>query len=200
MRSKNPELMNDIKQFINDYYETNHRTPTVREIAAKMGVAPSCVQRYLVEMNERGMVSYVNGRLSTDRIDKLNTQTNSTPVVGTIPCGTPLLEEEYIEDYLPLPVSIFGSDDLYILRASGNSMIGVGIDDGDLVVIKKQNHAQPGDIVVALDEYNQNTLKTLSYDVCRHCYYLRPENSSYRSIYVKELVIQGVAQHVIKRL
>ncbi len=200
MRNKNPELMNKIRQYIDDNFEATHRTPTVREIAAETGVVPSCVQRYLVEMDKRGMVSYVNGRLSTDKIDKLNLGTNNTPVIGTVPCGVPLLTEAYIEKYLPLPVSIFGSDDLYILHASGDSMKDAGINDGDLVVIKKQNHADIGEIVVALDEENQNTLKTLCYDAYKGCYYLHPENDLYNDIYVKELVIQGVAQHVIRKL
>ena len=72
MRHKNTELMIRIKDFIESCFEENHRMPTVREIAAEMKVAPSCVHRYLVEMDERDMISYSNGRMSTEKIDKIS--------------------------------------------------------------------------------------------------------------------------------
>lgn len=200
MRSKNTDLMFKIKAFIESCFDDNHRMPTVREIAKEMGISPSCVHRYLIEMAEREIISYSKGRMSTDKIDKMNLQTNNTPIVGHIPCGTPNEQEAYIEDYIPLPVSIFGYDDLYILHASGNSMIGVGIEDGDFVVIKKQNYADVGNVVVALDEDSRNTLKTLCFDKDKKRYYLHPENEKYDNIYVEKLVIQGVAQHVIKKI
>ena len=105
-----------------------------------------------------------------------------------------------VEDYMQLPVSIFGTGNLYILHADGDSMIDVGINDGDLVVIKEQDYANVGQIVVALDDNNCNTLKTLAYDNKKKCYYLHPENENYDDIYVKGLSIQGVAQHIIKKL
>ena len=79
-------------------------------------------------------------------------------------------------------------------------MIDAGISNGDLVVIKRQNHANIGDIVVALDDEKGNTLKTLCYNEKMKRYYLHPENNRYDDIYVKHLVIQGIASHVIKQL
>ena len=200
MRSKNKELMAEIKLFIEISFEDTHRMPTVREIAKEMHISPSCVHRYLVEMDERNIISYSNGRMSTDKIDKMNLQMNNAALVGSIPCGSPDEREAYVEDYMPLPVSIFGSGDLYILHADGDSMTNAGIDDGDLVVIRKQNYANVGDIVVALDDENQNTLKTLCFDEDERRYYLHPENEKYDDIYVNGFIVQGVAQHVIKKL
>ncbi len=200
MRSKNPELMKRIKLFIEDCFEENHRMPTLREIAKEMSISLSCVQRYLVEMAERELISYSNGRMSTEKIDKMNLATNNAALVGSIPCGSPDEREAYVEDYMPLPVSIFGSGDLYILRADGDSMIDAGIEHGDLVVVKEQNYAEIGDIVVALVENSCNTLKRLEYDDERQSYYLHPENDNYEDIYVDNLSIQGVAKHVIKQL
>lgn len=200
MRSKNTELMDRIKLFIEDCFEENHRMPTVREIAKEMSIAPSCAHRYLVEMAGRELISYSKGRMSTEKIDKMKLATNNAALVGSIPCGSPDEREAYVEDYMPLPVSIFGSGNLYILRASGDSMIDAGIDDGDLVVIKEQNTAKIGDIVAALVDNSCNTLKRLEYDDDRQRYYLHPENDSYEDIYVDDLSIQGVAKHVIKRL
>ena len=132
-------------------------------------------------------------------LDPLNTKHSQAAIVGSIPCGSPQYEEEHIEAYVSLPESIFGSGEFYILRASGNSMIEAGIDDGDLVVIKKQKTANEGDIVVALVD-NQNTLKRYYIDRKKRCVRLHPENSSMKDIYVKECIIQGVAHHVIKAL
>ena len=73
----------------------------------------------------------------------------------------PQLEEEYIEEYVSLPVSLFGEGEFFILRASGDSMIGAGINSGDMIVIRKQNTASDGDIVVALVD-NESTLKRFS--------------------------------------
>lgn len=200
MRSKNKDLMEKIKLFIESCFNENYRMPTVREIGKAMGISPSCVHRYLVEMNERNIISYSNGKMSTERIESMKLHTNNAALIGSIPCGTPDIREAFIEDYLPLPVSVFGTGELYILRAEGDSMIGVGIDDGDLVVIKQTNHANVGDIVVALDGDSCNTLKTLCFDDKKSCYYLHPENDRYEDMYLNEIVIQGVAKHIIKTL
>ena len=89
--------------------------------------------------------------------------------------------------------------DFFILRASGQSMIEAGIDDGDLVVIKKQVEANDGDIVVALVD-NQNTLKRYFRDDENKKIILHPENKKMKDIIVDECCIQGVACHIIKEL
>ena len=104
------------------------------------------------------------------------------------------------EEYLPLSVSFFGKGDFYALRASGSSMTGAQIDDGDLVIIRQQHTAQVGEIVVALTDEDKNTLKRLLYDDDRQSYYLHPENKDMEDIYVSGLRVQGVATHVIKAL
>ena len=98
-----------------------------------------------------------------------------------------------------LPTALFGSGEFYILRANGDSMIDAGIETGDTVVIRKQNTAQFGDIVVALAD-GQNTLKTYAYDEELERVMLQPENEEYDPIYPNELYIQGVAVNVIKKL
>jgi len=121
-------------------------------------------------------------------------------LVGAIPCGAPEVQEAMVEEYIPLPVSIFGDGDFYILRASGDSMVDAGINNQDLIIIQKTETANIGDIVVALTDEHSNTLKRLEYDEDRDRYYLHPENPSYDDIYVEHLQIQGVARHVIKAL
>lgn len=204
MRSKNPELMKEICAYVNDYYRANHSSPSLSEIAKGVNVAKTTVYRYLVEMNERGLISYNGHTIESTKIDKCVTGYFSAPIVGSIRCGDPEAEEEYIEEYVSLPESIFGKGEFYILRAIGDSMLDAGINDGDLIVIRKQEKACVGDIVVALDENNENTLKTFAgIDEESHCAILKYQNKrkyQNKEIRVKELIVQGVAKNIIKSL
>ncbi|MBO4848802.1 MAG: repressor LexA [Clostridia bacterium] len=200
MRSKSLELMLRIKDYIESYYERYSSTPTFREIAASMKIAVSSAHRYLVAMADRDMVSYENGILSTPKIEMMSPEVRPAAIVGSIPCGMPEEREAQIEEYLPLSVSVFGKGDFYALRASGDSMIEAQIDDGDLVIIREQQTANIGDIVVALTDEDKNTLKRLRFDEERQSYYLHPENKDMEDIYVSDLRVQGVATHVIKAL
>ncbi|SMC61822.1 transcriptional repressor LexA [Papillibacter cinnamivorans] len=200
MRSKSTELMSQIREYIERYFDRYSSTPTVREIAGAMHIATSSAHRYLVTMAKRTMISYENGILSTAKIEMMTPQVNHAAIVGSIPCGTPEEKEAQIEEYIPLSVSVFGSGSFYVLRASGDSMIEAQIDDGDLVIIREQEKANLGDIVVALTNEEKNTLKRLCYDNDKESYYLHPENKELDDIYVKELRVQGIATHVIKAL
>ena len=200
MRSKNPELMLRIKEYIEEHFERYASTPTVRDVAKAMHIATSSAYRYLVAMSERDMISYENGIISTPKIEMMSPVVNPAAIVGSIPCGTPDEREALVEEYLPLSVSVFGNGSFYVLRASGDSMIDAGIDDGDLIVIKEQSTANIGDIVVALTDEDKNTLKRLRFDNEEQSYYLHPENKALEDIYVDDLRVQGVATHVIKAL
>ncbi len=204
MRSKNKALMDKICDFVNDYYKMYRKSPSVNEIAKGVGVAKTTSYRYLVEMNEKGIISYDGKTIETSHTDKCISGYFSAPVVGSVRCGDPETEEESVEEYVSLPTSIFGTGEFYILRAVGDSMIDAGINENDLVLIKKQSTASEGDIVVALDENNENTLKTYAgIDDESQQAILRYENKEVypdKIIKVKQLVVQGVAVNVIKKL
>ncbi|MBQ8767545.1 MAG: repressor LexA [Clostridia bacterium] len=204
MRSKNKALMDKICDFVNDYYKMYRKSPSVNEIAKGVGVAKTTSYRYLVEMNEKGIISYDGKTIETSHTDKCVSGYFSAPVVGSVRCGDPETEEESVEEYVSLPTSIFGTGEFYILRAVGDSMIDAGINENDLVLIKKQSTASEGDIVVALDENNENTLKTYAgIDEESQQAILRYENKEAypdKVIKVKQLVVQGVAVNVIKKL
>ena len=198
MRNKSTELMLRIKEYIENYFEKYSSTPTVREIAGAMKIAVSSAHRYLVTMAEKEMISYENGVLSTPKIEMMNPEFSPAAIVGSIPCGTPDEREAQVEEYLPLSVSFFGKGNFYALRASGNSMVDAQIDDGDLVIIREQQTAEVGDIVVALTDEEKNTLKRLCFDSEHQSYYLHPENKEMEDIYVSSLRVQGVVTHIIK--
>ena len=197
MRSKNPELMVQIMEYIDDYYSKHCSSPSVRTIAAGVGTSKSTVQRYLVAMNEDGMLSYDGKELIIDKIRKTNKSTVNVAVVGSIACGISNLAEENIEEYVSLPKSMFGEGEFIILRANGESMVDAGIETGDLVVIRKQSCAEDGQIVVALVD-DEATLKRLYRD--NEKIRLHPENKDMDDIIADDCIIQGVAVKVIKDL
>ena len=203
MRSKDAELMERIHSYIDDYYLRNEEAPSTTDIAREFDISRSSAYRYLVSMAEKKIISYVGGTIKTSLMLKCNTNRFSAPLVGSVLCGDPTAEEEYIEEYVSLPESIFGSGEFFLLRARGDSMTDAGIEEGDLVLIKKTPIAEEGDIVVALDDENRNTLKRFGgYDEDGHIVLEYMNESVYpgKTILVNELTVQGVAKHVIKSL
>ena len=205
MRSKDPALMERICAYLEEYYKKNRHVPTTREIASSMQISNSSAYRYLVAMDEKGIISYQDGKVvGSPRIDLWKSEYSPAPVVGSIRCGDPETEMECIEEYVTLPTSIFGQGEFYILHAEGTSMVDAGILPGDLVVIQKNCEARPGDIVVALDQEQQNTLKTFAGRDAEtgKAVLLYQNKADYpnKRILVDELTVQGVANKVIHYL
>ena len=168
------------------------------EIAEGIGMPKSTLQRYVQAMQEDGKME-CNGHRGV-------TPTNSkgaavrAPILGRVSCGLPKFAEENIEGYVQLPVALFGKGEFYLLRANGDSMIEAGIEDGDIVVIRHQNTAEAGQIVVALTNEDEATLKRFYPEPQHNRYRLHPENSQMEDIYVDRCEIQGVAVKVLKDL
>jgi repressor LexA len=204
MRSKSPELMEAIKAFVNRYYREHHTAPSTQTIGAAVGVTRNTVYRYLVEMNERGMLQYDKAIKSIEQMTKCKTGYFSAPVVGSIRCGDPESEEELVEEHVSLPESVFGKGRFYLLRAKGDSMVDAGIEEDDLIVIQIRHEAGEGDIVVALDQDGQNTLKRYGgYDEESGLYileYMNEKRYPGKVEKVRSFAVQGVARHVIKTL
>lgn len=204
MRSKNQEISKTILTYVNKYYRENRIAPTISEVADGVGVARSTTHRYLQDLHERGLLDYNRGILSAPESAKMKTAYISAPLVGSIQCGCPEEEQELVEEYISLPVSMFGKGDFYILRAKGDSMIDAGIEEDDMLVIERNGPVSEGNIVVALDPDNQNTLKRyIGYDEDAGCFLLAYENEAKYPgavIKVKSFKVQGVARHVIKAL
>ena len=192
MRTKDQGTLDKILKFVNKYYQENRVAPTISEVAAGVGVARSTTHRYIQELSDRDLLDYGRGILSAPESAKMKTAYIAAPLVGSIYCGSPEEEEENVEEYVSLPVSLFGKGDFYILRAKGDSMVDAGIAEGE------------GDIVVALDQEQQNTLKRyVGFDNDEKCFILAYENEARypgEVIKLKSFEVQGVARHVIKAL
>ncbi len=202
MRSKNPALMEKIREFVDQYYREHRSPPSTQTVGAAVGVTKQTAYRYLVEMGEKGMLEYQGGVKSSPQMAKCRTGYVSVPVVGSIRCGDPETEVEEVEEYVSLPDSIFGKGKFYLVRAKGDSMADAGIEEDDLVLIELCSEASVGDIVVALDPDGENTLKRFA-GKDRDGYVLAYMNEAKypgKVITVKSFVVQGIARHVIKTL
>ena len=201
MTESSYELKKKIVKYANRYFRARGFSPSVREIAAELGISKSTVHNYLTEMDEDGMVEYNGKDIITYQFTHCCMSYFSAPVIGNINCGNPEEEEEQVQEYVRLPESIFGHGEFYILIASGDSMVDAGIDPGDYIVIEKTPECNVGDIVVAMNGENENTLKCYTgvHDGKAILEYMNAAAHPGEFIAVDSLVVQGVARTVIKK-
>lgn len=199
MRSKSPETMRLIIEFVDAFFDAHLRTPSMREIERGTGLSRQTASSYLRAMAEQGMLEYDGGSIITEHIRTGSTaQTVSLPILGRVAAGVLTAAEEVREGFLEVPSSMLGGSDYFALRVYGESMIRAGIYDGDLVIVRRAHSARVGQIVVAVDDEGQTTLKRLAHDGER--YYLHPENPAFEDIYPNELRIQGIAELMFRDL
>ena len=201
MKALDAERFTKIRAFIDEYYLDHHKSPTVRDIAAGTGISKTAVQRYLTDMKAHGEIEY-NGRRSIET-DLSRIMTDITPVArydSTVSCGLPTEVNVEPAEVLPLPKSLVGDGTFFILTAKGDSMTGIGVDDGDLVIVREQNACKDGDYAVVLVDERETLLKTVTYLPDTQAYLLHAENPDYPDRVERTITIQGVAIKVIKSL
>ena len=201
MNKWSPERAETIRKFIDEYFIKYHQSPTVREIEAGTKISKTSVQRYLTDMKEHGEIEYSGRRSIGTNLSRNMFET--TPAIrydSTVSCGLPSepnVEEAYI---IPLPTALVGDGKFFILTAKGDSMTGIGVDDGDLVIVREQNTCRDGDYAVVLVNGRETLLKTVTFLPEQNAYLLHAENENYPDRIEKDVQIQGVATQVIKKL
>jgi len=179
------------------FQETGY-PPTVRELGERLGLRSSCtVQRHLEALERKGFIRRNPTKARTIEITRGPKPVSrsaadgglvSVPIVGTVTAGTPILAVQNIEDSVALPKNLIPDETCFALRVRGDSMINAGLYDGDLAVIKKQESASNGDIVVALLD-DEATIKRFFREKGR--YRLQPENPSLEPIIVDKVEVLG---------
>ncbi|MDY0087292.1 MAG: transcriptional repressor LexA [Coriobacteriia bacterium] len=206
--SYKPELTSRQRQILDYIRSEIHRRgfpPSVREIGEAVGLSSSStVHSHLAALEEKGFVRRdpskpraleVLDYRDTDRgIDYASVR--AVPLVGQVAAGTPLLAAENIEATMSLPVEM-ADESTFILRVRGDSMIEAGILDGDHVVVRQQNTATNGDIVVALIE-DEATVKRFFRESDR--IRLQPENAALEPIYARDVTILGRVIALFRRI
>ena len=204
MRSKNTAHYSTIVNFVNKYFDDFGRSPSTREIESGTGISRPTAQRYLRELCERGEIEYDGHRgIITDYMRGATEGTSRVLMGNSIPCG--MLNEvcDAELESIRIPTALIGNGDFFLLRARGNSMINAGIDDGDLVLIKRCERVREGRIDAFLYDNSETTLKRFKQD--KNAIYLIPENDDMEPIVIRgndreRLLIQGEAIMVMKDL
>lgn len=174
-------------------------SPTLEELREELGYShTSAVQRHIIELKKKGYL--VAEKHQSRSLELVNQTFANIPLVGNVACGAPLLAEENVEAYVPYDATKLkgNSDGFFFLRAIGDSMNNAGIDEGDLVLVKKQDTGEVGERVVALVGDNA-TIKRLARD--SGYYTLEPVSKNpihKKLIMVEDFAIQGVAVDVVK--
>ncbi len=193
-----------VLRFLNDFTRENGMPPSYSEIGAALGgIKSSTVFYYVQVLIKKGFLRQGSSRARDLRLASPVTAggltgvgTRGCPVLGQVPAGRPALAQEEIEDTLWLDERLCKARDTYLLRVKGDSMIGTGIHDKDLVIVRPQKDADPGEIVVALVHGEEGTVKTLR-GKGPHSY-LEPANPNYEPIR-QEFQIVGKVIGVIRK-
>ena len=183
-----------ILKYIKKEIKVKGYPPAVREIGEAVGLSSSStVHNHLNQLENKGYIKRDPTKpRAIEVIDpymKPAKETVDVPLLGQVTAGLPILAVENIEEYYPLPLDFVKTgEDIFMLKVRGDSMINAGIMDGDMVIVRKQNTAGNGDIVVALLE-DEATVKRF-YKESRHIR-LQPENEKYEPIISADVVVLG---------
>lgn len=194
---KQQEILNYIKE------ETLSRgyPPAVREICKAVGLkSTASVHAHLSSLEEMGYIRRDPSKpraieITDDEFALTRREISNIPVVGSVAAGEPLLAEQNIMDYYPIPADMLPNDQVFMLRVRGESMIGAGILDGDMVVVRQTPSASNGDMVVALVEDGA----TVKYFYKENGHFrLQPDNPDYEPIIVSDVSVLGIVIGVIR--
>jgi repressor LexA len=197
----------EIWTFLVEYVDRHGYPPTVREIGEEVGLAsPSTVHAHLANLERAGLLKRdptkpraleLIGREKP--VESNVVELPKLPLLGEIAAGGPLLADQNVEDLIAVPETLKGD---FVLRVKGESMIEAGILDGDLVVVKREQTARDGDIVVALagddETADEATVKTFYREKNR--IRLQPENAAFEPIYAEHVQILGKVVGVFRTL
>ena len=201
MKRMNEEKLNQMAEFIHRYIsENNGESPKFKDILEYMGMSNSVGYRYLTTLRDRGIVSY-NGKdtLSVSGQESMKVAFRRLMICGRIPCGSPHDYRQDIQGYVVIPEEWIDGD-CYLLHASGDSMVDIGIDKGDLVLIKCAKDAYDGQVVTVLTDEGTTLKRFMKPETGRP--WLLAENKTYskekRELKPSKIEIQGIALKVIK--
>ena len=195
-------------QFINNFQIKSNVTPSFDEMKDGLGLkSKSGIHRILSALEERGYIKKLNNRARAIEVLKFpnnkteysNNNSITIPILGKIAAGHPIEAITDNTNYIDIPQSLLGKGDFFLLEVEGDSMINAGIFDGDQVIIEKRNDAKNGEIVVALIDNNEATLKRI-YKRGQQLA-LQPENPSFKTIiYGPDRVqIQGILKQLFRK-
>ena len=192
----------EIYKYIRDFLMKKGFPPSVREIGTAVGLSSSStVHSYLHMLEDEGKIHRDPTKPRAIELvgEKPWEHMLRVPLVGSVAAGVPITAEENVEEVFNVPSSLLGTqDDTFMLRVQGESMIKAGIYDGDLIFVKEQNTAKNGEIVVALVENEEATVKRIFFEKDR--VKLQPENDSMEPFYETNVIVLGKVIGVYRQM
>ena len=189
------EKLTRVMDYIRKFQEENGYTPSVREIGQECNIkSTATVHTYLERLREKGYLTKTDHKKRSVTVGKGSGV--SIPLIGTVTAGTPILAVENLEGYYPLPYDYKSDSELFMLRVRGESMINAGILDGDKIIVKKQETAENGDIVVALFD-DEATVKRFYKKDGKLIFH--PENDTMSDIIVEDANILGIVVGLMRK-
>ena len=188
-----------ILQIIKKWIANNGYPPTVREIGEEAHLnSPATIHFHLTKLEEKGYISKGNGKNRTIEVlvpnEYIEKDENivEVPLLGKVTAGNPIEAIEVPDEYFALPANLFNTrNEIFTLKVSGESMINVGIYDGDILIVERKNTANNGDTVVAMNDNNEVTVKTFYKE--NGYFRLQPENDTMEPIILNNVTILGKA-------
>ena len=182
-----------VYNFINGFIKEYGVSPSYDEISSSLKIPKSTLFIYMRALEDEGYISRL-GRNQLVTLENSNA-IERVPVIGSIACGKPKLAIEDIQGYIPVNVDWLGPGEYFGLIASGDSMINININDGDIVIIRKQETAENGQVVAALipDDGEEWTATLKRFYKERGSFRLHPENDYMNDIYVDRVQVLGIA-------
>ncbi len=199
-----------VLDYMKDYLAKWGYPPTVRDIASAIGIkSTSTVHKALSGLEDKGYIKKQAGkRRAVDIVDSgpgkgeasefSGEEVVEIPVVGRIAAGTPILAEENIEDSFPVPARFVGKGTNFMLTVRGDSMVEAGIMDGDYILVRKQDSAENGDIVVAMIDERESEATVKAFYKEKGRIRLQPRNSAMEAIIVDNCRIIGLVKGVFR--
>lgn len=204
---KSEKRQNLVLNFMRDTIENKGFPPTIREICDALDVkSTSTIHSDINTLIKKGLVKKDPSKPRALSIVDNNPTKNfsdisvvEVPVIGSVAAGEPIFAESNIEDSMPIPARFIGSGNNFILRVKGKSMINIGINDGDYIVVEETVNANNGDIVVAMIDGEYDSEATVKRFFCENGHIrLQPENSHMDPIIVDDCSIVGKVRGVFR--
>ena len=195
-----------ILDFIKTYMVSHGYPPTIREIGTAVGSSsPATIHAHLANLEEKGYIKKQNSKnralelLVENEFEPKNENVVDVPLLGKITAGSPIEAIENPNEFFSLPAFLIPKNkEVFTLNVSGCSMINAGIFDGDIVIVEKRNTARNGEIVVAMTDENEVTLKRF-YKENGH-FRLQPENDTMNPIILPNVTILGIAIGLYRKI
>jgi repressor lexA len=196
----------EILDYIKEYMVSHGYPPTIREIGTALNLSsPATIHAHLANLEQKGFIKRQDAKnraielLVENEFAKNNELTVEVPLLGKITAGSPIEAIEHPDEYFALPSYLIPKNkEVFTLNVSGCSMINAGILDGDIVIVEKRNTARNGEIVVAMTDENEVTLKTFYKE--DGYFRLQPENDTMDPIILDNVTILGKAIGLYRKI